>query len=150
MIRRPPRSTRTDTLFPYTTLFRSLDESVGCVVVTGAGRAFCAGGDTRSGAARDTGPKSQEQRVDAMVHHAETVRLLHLMPKPTLAIVNGAAAGAGLALALACDMRIAASDAMMTTAYVRLRSDELRGGDECVSTCMSRWWPYHSKKKKKT
>src|SRR3546814_8549230 len=42
------------------------------------------------------------------------------MPKPTLAIVNGAAAGAGLALALACDMRIAASDAMMTTAYVRL------------------------------
>ncbi|GGJ57681.1 enoyl-CoA hydratase [Sphingopyxis bauzanensis] len=98
----------------------ALDESVGCVVVTGAGRAFCAGGDTRSGAARDTGPKSQEQRVDAMVHHAETVRLLHLMPKPTLAIVNGAAAGAGLALALACDMRIAASDAMMTTAYVRL------------------------------
>src|SRR3546814_2966710 len=88
----------------------ALDESVGCVVVTGAGRAFCAGGDTRSGAARDTGPKSQEQRVDAMVHHAKTVRLLHLMPKPTLAIVNGAAAGAGLALALACYMRIAASD----------------------------------------
>src|SRR3546814_12941575 len=45
---------------------------------------------------------------------------MHVMPKPTLAIVNGAAAGAGLALALACDMRIAASDAMMTTAYVRL------------------------------
>src|SRR3546814_2479232 len=50
------------------------DESVGCVVVTGAGRAFCAGGDTRSGAARDTGPKSQEQRVDAMVHHTATER----------------------------------------------------------------------------
>src|SRR3546814_1610176 len=45
---------------------------------------------------------------------------MHVMPKPTLAIVNGAAAGAGLALALACDMRIAASVAMMTTAYVRL------------------------------
>src|SRR3546814_5330263 len=55
-----------------------------------------------------------------MGHQAETVRRLHLRPKPRLAIVNGAAAGAGLALALACDMRIAASDAMMTTAYVRL------------------------------
>src|SRR3546814_11908541 len=131
MIRRPPRSTRTDTLFPYTTLFRSLDESVGCVVVTGAGRAFCAGGDTRSGDARDTGPKSQEQRVDAMVHHAETVRLLHLMPKPTLAIVNGAAAGAGLALALACDVRIAASNATMSPAYVR---PALSGAFDCSSS----------------
>ncbi|ALJ16452.1 enoyl-CoA hydratase/isomerase family protein [Sphingopyxis macrogoltabida] len=96
------------------------DDGVGCVVVTGAGRAFCAGGDTQSGGRRETGPRSQEQRVDAMVHHAETVKLLHMMPKPTLAIVNGAAAGAGLALALACDMRIAAADAIMTTAYVRL------------------------------
>src|SRR3546814_18445086 len=98
----------------------ALDESVGCVVVTGAGRAFCAGGDTRSGAARDTGPKSQEQRVDAMVHHAETVRLLHLMPKPTLATVNGAASGAGPALALACAMRLPARDALMTPYIVRL------------------------------
>lgn len=96
------------------------DAGVGCVVVTGVGRAFCAGGDTSSGGRREAGPKSQEQRVDAMVHHAETVRLLHEMPKPTLAIVNGAAAGAGLALALACDMRIAAADAIMTTAYIKL------------------------------
>lgn len=96
------------------------DPDVGCVVVTGAGRAFCSGGDTGSGPRTAAGPVSQEQRMERIVHHAETTRLLHVMPKPTLAIVNGAAAGAGLALALACDMRIAASDAMMTTAYARL------------------------------
>src|SRR3546814_9891016 len=88
----------------------ALDESVGCVVVTGAGRAFCAGGDTRSGTARDTGPKSQEQRVDAMVHPAETVRLLDLMPKPTLAIAKGAAASDGFVIALASDMRISSDE----------------------------------------
>ena len=96
------------------------DKDVGCVVVTGAGRAFCAGGDTQSGGKPRDQPQSQEQRVDGIIEHAATVKLLHTMAKPTLAIVNGAAAGAGLALALACDMRIAAADAMMTTAYVRL------------------------------
>src|SRR3546814_16230296 len=50
----------------------ALDESVGCVVVTGAGRAFCAGGDTRSGAARATGPKRQAQRVDALAQIGST------------------------------------------------------------------------------
>lgn len=92
---------------------------VRCVVITGAGRAFCSGGDIGSDR-RGSGPMSQERRIDRIVHHAEATRLLHQMGKPTLAIVNGVAAGAGLALALSCDMRIAADDAMMTTAYVRL------------------------------
>lgn len=95
------------------------DADVGAVVVTGAGRAFCAGGDVGGGKGR-TGPISQEQRIDRMIHHGSATRQLHMMAKPTLALVNGAAAGAGLALALACDMRIAASDAVLTTAYVRL------------------------------
>lgn len=95
------------------------DRNVRCVVITGAGRAFCSGGDTQGGGGKQE-PTSQEQRVDRMIRHAVTVKLLHEMPKPTLAIINGAAAGAGLGLALACDMRIGASDAVLTTAYIRL------------------------------
>jgi 2-(1,2-epoxy-1,2-dihydrophenyl)acetyl-CoA isomerase len=55
-----------------------------------------------------------------MLHHGEANLLLHEMPKPTVALVNGAAAGAGLALALACDIRVAADDMIMTTAYAKV------------------------------
>lgn len=108
------------------------DDSVGAVVLTGAGRAFCSGGDV--GGARDERPLSQEQRIDRSIHHGEAVRLLHLMAKPTLALINGAAAGAGLSLALACDMRIASIDAVLTTAYARLALS----GDYGVSYFLSR------------
>jgi 2-(1,2-epoxy-1,2-dihydrophenyl)acetyl-CoA isomerase len=94
------------------------DRTIGAVVVTGAGRAFCAGGDI--GGKPGSSPVSQELRIDRMIHHGIATRLLHAMPKPTLALLNGATAGAGLALALACDMRIAASDAIITTAYAKL------------------------------
>lgn len=108
------------------------DDEVGAVVITGAGRAFCSGGDV--GGARDERPLSQERRIDRSIHHGEAVRLLHLMHKPTLALVNGAAAGAGLALALACDMRIAADNAVLTTAYARLALS----GDYGVSYFLTR------------
>lgn len=93
--------------------------AVGAVVLTGAGRAFCSGGDVGE-RDRSAAPQTQEQRIDAMLVNGGTTRLLHDMGKPTLALVNGAAAGAGLTLALACDMRIASDDAVFTTAYVRL------------------------------
>lgn len=96
------------------------DPDIGCVVLTGAGRAFCSGGDVGPRPAADARPLSQEQRIDAMLHNGETVKLLHTMGKPTLALINGAAAGAGLVLALACDMRIAADDAVLTTSYARI------------------------------
>lgn len=99
------------------------DLSVGAIVLTGAGRAFCAGGDLRQPAAANDGPASgaaMEDRADDLAHHARTAQLLHTMPKPTIAMLNGAAAGAGLALALACDLRIAAADAVLTTAYARV------------------------------
>ena len=96
------------------------DVNIGAVVLTGAGRAFCSGGDM-SGRRDSTGAApTLEQRADELRSHGETARLLHEMPKPTLAMINGVAAGAGLALALACDLRIAADGAVLTTSYVNV------------------------------
>jgi enoyl-CoA hydratase/carnithine racemase len=95
------------------------DGAVGCVLVTGAGAAFCAGGDTKT-MARDGRLPSPEERL-ALLHREHGIPLLlHRMAKPTLAALPGAAAGAGLGLALACDLRIAAKSAFVTTAYARL------------------------------
>jgi 2-(1,2-epoxy-1,2-dihydrophenyl)acetyl-CoA isomerase len=96
---------------------------VGALVLTGAGRAFCSGGDvTRGGeaAAQAQAPQTVEERADGLRRHGMTASLLSRMPKPTVALVNGAAAGAGLALALACDLRIAARGAVLRTAYARI------------------------------
>jgi 2-(1,2-epoxy-1,2-dihydrophenyl)acetyl-CoA isomerase len=96
------------------------DADIGVVVLTGAGRAFCSGGDmgTRKDSSAPT--PTLEQRADELRRHGETARLLHEMPKPTLAMINGVAAGAGLALALACDLRVAAGEALLTTSYVNV------------------------------
>src|SRR3954449_1858094 len=76
------------------------DISVGCVVLTGAGRGFSAGGDMK---ARATGerppPVTPEAGADELRSRMECSRLLHEMPKPTIAMVNGVAAGAGMSLA---------------------------------------------------
>ncbi|MGF6602309.1 2-(1,2-epoxy-1,2-dihydrophenyl)acetyl-CoA isomerase [Paraburkholderia sp. GAS448] len=100
------------------------DKEVGAVVLCGAGRAFCSGGDMRRPEASNTSDAgtrpSLEDRADSLLHHGETARLLHTMPKPTIAMINGVAAGAGLALALACDMRFAARGVTLTTSYVRV------------------------------
>lgn len=97
------------------------DPSVGCVVLTGAGRGFCAGGDVRVQAAAASGtPASPEERAHSLRGWMDSSRLLHMMPKPTIAMVNGVAAGAGMCLALACDMRIAGASARMTTAFAKV------------------------------
>jgi 2-(1,2-epoxy-1,2-dihydrophenyl)acetyl-CoA isomerase len=97
------------------------DPAIGCVVLTGAGRGFSAGGDMK---ARATGakppPETPEAGADELRSRMECSRLLHEMPKPTIAMVNGVAAGAGMSLALACDMRIAGTSARMTTAFANM------------------------------
>jgi 2-(1,2-epoxy-1,2-dihydrophenyl)acetyl-CoA isomerase len=97
------------------------DPAIGCVVLTGSGRAFCSGGDVRVQAATaGHATQSPEQRADQLRASMEASRLLHDMPKPTIAMLNGVAAGAGMSLALACDLRIAASSARMTTAFAKV------------------------------
>ena len=99
------------------------DPDVAVVVLTGAGGAFCAGGDVKSMAERNTDGPSAD--IDTRIHtqrlsQRATAGRLHKMPKPTIAALPGAAAGAGLALALACDLRIASEKAVMTTAFARV------------------------------
>jgi 2-(1,2-epoxy-1,2-dihydrophenyl)acetyl-CoA isomerase len=97
------------------------DPDVGCVVLTGAGKAFCSGGDVAVQAAMaGKSGQSPEHRADTLRASMEASRLLHEMPKPTIAMWNGVAAGAGMSLALACDMRIAGEAARMTTAFVKV------------------------------
>jgi 2-(1,2-epoxy-1,2-dihydrophenyl)acetyl-CoA isomerase len=92
-------------------------------VLTGAGGAFCAGGDVKGFAAGATGGGGEfnmEQRVQGLRSGMELSRWLHEMPKPTLAVIPGPAAGAGLSLALACDLRIAVDTAKFTTAFSKI------------------------------
>jgi 2-(1,2-epoxy-1,2-dihydrophenyl)acetyl-CoA isomerase len=101
----------------------ALDPSVRAVVLTGTGKAFCAGGDVKSfakAAAAGGMAMGFDQRVDDLRYRMEAARLLHEMPKPTLAVIPGPAAGAGLSLALACDLRIMAGDAKLTTAFSKI------------------------------
>ena len=97
----------------------SVDDHVRCIVLTGAGRAFCAGGDIASMAAlQDDDDLSVIQ--DRMRAGAKVVRLLADVPKPTIAAVNGPAAGAGMNVALACDMRVASDRALFSESFVKI------------------------------
>ena len=101
-----------------------LNSAVKVIVLTGAGKGFCAGGDVKGMAASGDGTVG-DNTIDAAIHRQRlnqrgTAGRLYSMPKPTIAALPGAAAGAGLSLALACDMRIMASSAMMTTAFAKV------------------------------
>ena len=96
---------------------------VGCIVVTGAGTAFCAGGDVSGmgnagNTAQDT-PRPTTEAAIRLLQHKQTTLTMRLFnhSKPTIAALPGAAAGAGMCIALACDLRIGAASAFITTAY---------------------------------
>lgn len=97
----------------------SVDDSVGCVLLTGAGSAFCSGGDTKK-MKQDGKPPSMEDRQRQLRWEHELPRMLHEMPKPTLCALPGAAAGAGFAIALSCDLRIASEHGFLLTSFVRV------------------------------
>ena len=96
------------------------DREVGVIVLAGAGRAFCAGGDVKAmaeGAGRNA---PFDARVQGLRQRMEAARLLHEIAKPTIAMLRGAVAGAGLSLALACDLRIASDTLKLTTAFAKV------------------------------
>ena len=105
------------------------DPTVRCVVITGAGRAFCSGGDV-SGMGGNASPPpmasdAPKRTIDDAIRNLQqgqetlTLRLFDLS-KPTIAALPGAAAGAGMSIALACDLRIAAQSAFITTAFANI------------------------------
>ncbi|KRQ02932.1 enoyl-CoA hydratase [Bradyrhizobium yuanmingense] len=96
------------------------DTRVGSILITGAGTTFSAGGDVK-GMGQSSETAAFDQRVaDLRADQRTWIGALVAVRKPTVAALPGAAAGAGLALALACDIRIAARSAILTTSYARV------------------------------
>lgn len=108
------------------------------VVITGSGRGFCSGGDMKAANAAQSAPASQPKVTSGepwrpLRSRMEAARLLHEMPQPTIASLPGAAAGAGLSLALACDFRIAVKGAKLVPAFAKVGLSGDFGGSYFLS-----------------
>ena len=133
------------------------DDDVGAVVLTGAGGAFCSGGDVKAMAATNEARSGggRGPSLDARIHRQrlnqrETSGRIWDMPKPTIAAIPGPAAGAGLSLALACDLRYAVEGAFLTTAFARVALSGDYGGtwflSRLVGTAKARELYYFSER----
>ncbi len=113
------------------------DRSCRVIVLTGAGRAFCAGLDLKEGAQPPAAATLGRPQAGMVVQQsiADLVPIMRGMRQPIIAAVNGAASGGGLALALACDIRVAAASARFNVAFVRIG---LSGCDVGVSWLLPR------------
>src|SRR5678815_4015264 len=94
------------------------DPNVNVVIVTGAGKAFCSGGDVGRMGAGDPTPLDSKNGLWENIHRVP--KALEAMDKPVIAMVNGVAVGAGMGMCVMCDMRIAADTARFSTGYVRV------------------------------
>ena len=95
------------------------DPAVRVLIVTGAGTGFCSGGDVKAMSERKASGSGRPLMEKVAPGRDRTVQALRDIPKPVIAAVNGAAAGAGMNLALACDMRLASSAAKFSQAFVK-------------------------------
>ena len=106
------------------------------VVITGEGSMFCAGGNLqRLQANRQQAPAVQAQSIEGLHNWIETIRTF---PKPVIAAVEGAAAGAGFSLALACDFIVAASNAVFVMAYSNIALSPDGGGSWSLARALPR------------
>jgi 2-(1,2-epoxy-1,2-dihydrophenyl)acetyl-CoA isomerase len=94
------------------------DDSIGCIVITGSGRGFCAGGDVKSMGERSA--RGFEARAAGIRNSNRIPMMMRSTPKVIIAMVNGVAVGAGLSMALACDLRIAARSARFGTGFAKI------------------------------
>ena len=94
------------------------DDAVGCIVLTGAGRGFCAGGDVKTMAGRSA--RGFEERAAGIAQSGRIPMLMHTTPKVIIGMINGVAVGAGLSMAAACDLRVAARSARFGTGFIKI------------------------------
>lgn len=102
------------------------DDEVRALVITGAGRGFCSGADLLGGADRAAAglqagppePRNQTERLDEMSWVGRWAKLFYTFDKPLIGAINGVAAGAGMSMALACDVRIGSENARFKTVFV--------------------------------
>jgi enoyl-CoA hydratase/carnithine racemase len=112
------------------------DPAIGAIVFTGDGDFFCAGGDLRQLATRrELAPEQRRERIERL---HDLIRAIRACPKPVIAAVEGGAAGAGMSLALACDMLVAARNAFFTMAYVKVGLSPDGGATSFLAQCLSR------------
>jgi enoyl-CoA hydratase/carnithine racemase len=125
----------------YTALPAALEEAqrdpgVGAIVLTGVGAAFCAGGDlNRLAQRRAMTPPERRLGIESL---HDMIRTIRGCGKPVVAAVEGAAAGAGLSIALACDMLVAARNASFSVAYVKVGLSPDGGATAFLSEFVSR------------
>jgi 2-(1,2-epoxy-1,2-dihydrophenyl)acetyl-CoA isomerase len=95
------------------------DNELRAIFLSGVGDAFSAGGDVKDMATREDNSSLQE-KTNSLRRIMGVSELLYSLPIPTISIINGAAAGAGFAIALACDMRVASENAKFVTAFSKI------------------------------